>query len=219
MGPWLRLPPRTPVALCTGYKAYLSNQSQFVWAAPKGSCYIIASDGFIRCGRAFWIQVMDLKRIKELIDLFANSDLAELNIREGDSQLHLARRSRATDAAKTSTGSSESEIPPQPPVGDAAPTVFHPASASTAPSDDLKAKGDGREVLAPMHGVLHLSPNPDAPPFVTVGEKVQAGQTLGVLEAMKMFHSLKGDVDGVIAAVLAPSGSEVAAGQPLFRIT
>lgn len=162
---------------------------------------------------------MDLKRIKELIDLFANSDLAELNIREGDSQLHLARRSRATDAANSGTDSSESEIPPPPPVGNAQPMEFHPGGARAVSSDDLKKKADGREVLAPMHGVLHLAPNPDAPTFVKVGEKVQAGQTLGVLEAMKVFHSVKSDVDGIIAAVLASSGSEVAAGQPLFRIT
>lgn len=162
---------------------------------------------------------MDLKRIKELIDLFANSDLSELNIREGDCHLHLARRSRAAVAAKSGTCSADPEIAQQSTMGNDASEAFHPATTGTASSDDLTVKGGGSEVLAPMHGVLHLAPNPDAPPFVKVGEKVQAGQTLGVLEAMKVFHSLKSDTDGIISAVLAPAGSEVAAGQPLFRIT
>ena len=159
---------------------------------------------------------MDLKRIKELIDLFANSDLAELNIREGDCQLHLARRSRAAVSTKSGTCSAAPEIPPQPTMD--ASEAFHPAATETAATDNLEVTADGREVFAPMHGVLHLAPDPGALPFVKVGEKVLAGQTLGVLEAMKVFHSLKSDTDGIISAVMAPSGSEVAAGQPLFRI-
>jgi acetyl-CoA carboxylase biotin carboxyl carrier protein len=67
--------------------------------------------------------------------------------------------------------------------------------------------------------VLHLTPSPDEPPFVKLGDPVRAGQTLGVLEAMKMFHTLKSDHDGVVGAILVASGGEVEAGQSLFRIT
>jgi acetyl-CoA carboxylase biotin carboxyl carrier protein len=86
-----------------------------------------------------------------------------------------------------------------------------------APASDSGA--GAKDVTATLHGVLHLTPSPDEPPFVKPGDSVRAGQTLGVLEAMKMFHTLKSEFDGVLAAILVPSGSEVEAGQAVFRIT
>lgn len=161
---------------------------------------------------------MDLKRIKELIDLFANSDLAELNMREGDCQLHLARRSHPASVAKRGIRSSESAAAPQATANAEASTEYRASAGPTVSSDTPDGMRDARDILAPMHGVFHLSPNPGAPPFVNVGDQVHAGQTLGVLEAMKVFHSVKCEVDGIVAAVLVPSGDEVSAGQPLFRI-
>jgi len=156
--------------------------------------------------------MMDLGRVKELINLFADSDLAELEFREADWQLRLARRARPVDAGIAGECQlAETEMPSPRTPEDVAPL--------TAESGDSAARADAKEVLAPMHGVLHLAPTPGAPPFVNQGDAVRSGQTLAVLEAMKMFHDLRSDVDGLVAAILAPSGSEVAAGQPLFRIT
>lgn len=160
---------------------------------------------------------MDLKRIKELIDLFAASDLGEMDFSEGGCQLRLVRRTSG-DArpgasaciAETVSGKAVALAP----VGGEAVT---PLAACTGVA--LDANGDTEEVVAPLHGVLHLTPSPDEPPFVKPGDPVRAGQTLGVLEAMKMFHTLKSARDGIVAAILAASGSEVEAGQPLFRIT
>lgn len=146
---------------------------------------------------------MDLNQIKDLIDLFAATDLGELHFSEDGYQLRLVRHA-SVDARQASSPSKT--VAPLP-VGGAVATPV-----------TLDAKGDAKEVVAPLHGVLHLTPSPDEPPFVKLGDPVQAGQTLGVLEAMKMFHTLKSGHSGIVAAILAASGSEVEAGQPLFRI-
>lgn len=168
--------------------------------------------GRISCGETYRIYRMDLGRVKELIDLFADSGLAELEFREADWQLRLARRARQSDPGITDgCEPAEPEIASSPATADVAPP--------TAESVDSAVRADAKEVLAPMFGILHLAPAPGAPPFVSHGDAVRSGQTLAVLEAMKMFHDLRSDVDGLVAAILVPSGSEVAAGQPLFRIT
>ena len=164
--------------------------------------------------------MMDLGRVKELINLFADADLAELDLREGDCQLRLARRARAADAGMTGACEfAETQTPSRRVTGDAEPLASHSSRAEVAESGDSKAGADTKEVLAPMHGVLHLAPTPGAPPFVNLGDSVRSGQTLAMLEAMKVFHTLRSDADGLVAAILTPSGSEVAAGQPLFHIT
>ena len=150
---------------------------------------------------------MDLNRIKDLIDLFVATNLGELTLSEGDCRLRLARR----------IGVSEPQVRP---TTDAIRAVgLAPVRAEGVAPVPADASVGAKDVVAPLYGVLHLTPSPDEPPFVRLGDSVRAGQTLGVLEAMKMFHTLKSDFDGVVAAILAASGSEVEAGQALFRIT
>jgi acetyl-CoA carboxylase biotin carboxyl carrier protein len=152
---------------------------------------------------------MDLKRIKDLIDVFVATDLGELNLSEGDCRLRLVRRlSSAQEHTDSSSQSGICEAPAGPAM-DAIKTV--------APASDAGA--GAKDVTATLHGVLHLTPSADEPPFVKLGDSVRAGQTLGVLEAMKMSHTLKSEFDGILAAILVPSGSEVEAGQAVFRIT
>jgi acetyl-CoA carboxylase biotin carboxyl carrier protein len=154
---------------------------------------------------------MDLKRIKELIDLFAASDLSEIDFSEGGCRLRLVRRTSG-DARPGASASIAETV-----SGNA--VALAPVGGEAVTPVALDANDDTKEVVAPLHGVLHLTPAPDEPPFVKPGDPVRAGQTLGVLEAMKMFHTLKSDHNGIVAAILAASGSEVEAGQPLFRIT
>lgn len=90
--------------------------------------------------------------------------------------------------------------------GAAAATKAAPAPAAAA-----------RELAAPMFGVLHLQPSPGAAPFVSAGQAVRAGQTVAVIEAMKVFNEVPADRDGIVDAVLVPTGTEVEAGQPLIR--
>ena len=137
---------------------------------------------------------MDSERIKGLIDLLAESDLLELSLTEGDSTIRLFKQ--AGNARGVEPPAELSPIPPAAPAKAVAAT----------------------EVKASLYGVLHLTPAEGESPFVAVGDQVEAGQTLAVLEAMKMFHPVKANVPGQIVAILAQSGAEVEAGQALFRL-
>jgi acetyl-CoA carboxylase biotin carboxyl carrier protein len=141
---------------------------------------------------------MDSERIKGLIDLLAESDLLELSLTEGDSTIRLFKQ-----AGKVLTAESVADHSPIP-TADSAKAVT-PAVAAT-------------EIKASLYGVLHLTPAAGEAPFVAVGDQVEAGQTLAVLEAMKMFHPVKAKTAGRISAILAQSGTEVEAGQSLFRL-
>ena len=164
--------------------------------------------------------MMDLKRIKDLIDLFVATDLGELNLSEGDCRLRLVRRiSRAQQHPDSSGRSGVSESPARPMTDGIESVALMPTRAEAVASVALDVSVEAKDVVAPLYGVLHLTPSPDEPPFVEPGDPVRVGQTLGVLEAMKMFHTLKSDCDGIVAAILVVSGSEVEAGQALFRIT
>lgn len=141
---------------------------------------------------------MDSERIKGLIDLLAESDLLELSLTEGDSTLRLFKQ-----AGKVVATESLADVSPTPVV------VAAPAPTSAAATIEVKAS---------LYGVLHLTPAAGEAAFVAVGDQVEAGQTLAVLEAMKMFHPVKAKAAGKITAILARSGAEVEAGQALFRL-
>lgn len=140
---------------------------------------------------------MDSKRLKALIDLVSSSSIAELEITDGDERVRIVK-------ATTSS--------PCTPAG-GADTVPGPAESSL--SDQSTA---GHVVAAPTYGILHLSAAPEEPPFVSVGDEVVEGQKLCLIEAMKVFSTVASDRSGRVSAVLATSGSEIEAGQPLFRI-
>jgi len=158
---------------------------------------------------------MDLRKIKKLIDLLEESNLAEIEIKEGEESVRLARV-------------------PQGAIVAAAPQVMHApmhhAPAAPMPPHSLteaaagghaKPHGDlpeGEIARAPMVGTFYASPAPDKPPFVTVGQAVKAGDTLGIIEAMKMFNPIEADVSGTVLKILVESGQPVEFDQPLFVI-
>jgi acetyl-CoA carboxylase biotin carboxyl carrier protein len=142
---------------------------------------------------------MKQEQIKTLIDALAASDLAELEFSENGSSLRLVKLS-ALGAAPAARRASVARK--------ALPGAIEEAVAPTAASADC---------LAPLHGVVHLQPAPGEPPFVQPGQTVEAGQLLCVIEAMKMFNEVRADHAGTVRQVLAHSGQEVEAGQPLFR--
>ena len=142
---------------------------------------------------------MDRDVIKALIEALAASDLAELEYQSNGEMLRLVKRGAST-AARPAFADERAPAaapgPPQPPSRDAAPET----------------------VAAPLYGVVHLQQTPEAPPLVTAGQAVIAGQVLCVIEAMKVFNQVRAERDCVIASVLVQSGQEVEAGQPLFRL-
>jgi acetyl-CoA carboxylase biotin carboxyl carrier protein len=157
---------------------------------------------------------MDLRKIKKLIDLLEESNLAEIEIKEGEESVRLARvpRGGVTLAAPAMAPMQyETRAPVMPMAGptDAA-SGGHPKPASDLP--------EGHVVRAPMVGTFYASPAPDKPAFVTVGQAVKAGDTLGIIEAMKMFNPIEADVSGTVLKVLVESGQPIEFDEPLFVI-
>jgi len=142
---------------------------------------------------------MDLDRIKSLIDAMASSDLAEMQFSEGGWSLRLVRRAHAGDVRTRDVAA----------VAERA----RPARTRRGPVVDEALQ----HLVAPLFGIVHLRPAPDAPEFVSPGQAVAAGTPLCIIEAMKMFHEVRAERDAIISAVLVSSGQEVQAGQELMR--
>ena len=154
---------------------------------------------------------MDLRKIKKLIDLLEESNLAEIEIKEGEESVRLARvtsTSHVVSAPQVHAAPPAQPMPMQSPVQAATG-----AAPKTAP--DLP---DGDVVRSPMVGTFYASPSPDKPPFVSVGQAVKAGETLGIIEAMKMFNPIEAEVSGTVLKILIESGQPVEFDQPLFVI-
>jgi acetyl-CoA carboxylase biotin carboxyl carrier protein len=154
---------------------------------------------------------MDLRKIKKLIDLLEESNLAEIEIKEGEESVRLAR----TPAAMAHAPAMAYAAPAPAPVMPMQSPTESATGGTPKPKDDLPA---GHVVRAPMVGTFYSSPSPDKPPFVTVGQQVKAGETLGIIEAMKMFNPIEADVSGTVLAIQCESGQPVEFDQPLFVI-
>lgn len=160
---------------------------------------------------------MDLRKIKKLIDLLEESNLAEIEIKEGEESVRLARTPKGSYAPAP-----VSYAPP--PAQEARPAAQPmPMSSPTEASTGGSAKPgsslpEGHLVRSPMVGTFYASPAPDKPVFVTVGQQVKAGDTLAIIEAMKMFNPIEADASGTIVAILGEAGQPVEFDQPLFVI-
>ncbi len=153
---------------------------------------------------------MDLRKIKKLIDLLEESNLAELEIKEGEEVVRLSRVPKAAMAA--AAPATPAHVPRESNAAASAPTP--PATVAPA-AGGLPA---GHVVRAPMVGTFYTSANPGGAPFVKVGQAVKAGDTIGIIEAMKMFNQIEADVAGSVVAVLAENGQPVEFDEPLFVI-
>jgi len=151
---------------------------------------------------------MDIRKVKKLIELLESSDIDELEIREGEESVRLSRHDRSGG------GMGHPLIVHQSPL--AAPAVA--AAPGPAPATEGAPSFDGHVVTAPMVGTFYTAPSPGAKPFVDVGKRIQAGDTLCIIEAMKILNQIEADVDGVVADVLVENGQPVEFGQPLFVI-
>jgi len=153
---------------------------------------------------------MDLRKIKKLIDILEDSNLAELEIREGEESVRLSRMPKGMAVATAPAPAAQVHHVE-------APRASAPATApAAAPSG--KELPSGHVLRSPMVGTFYNSPNPDAAPSVKVGQSVKAGETLAIIEAMKMFNQIEADVAGTIVAVLASNGQPVEFDEPLFVI-
>jgi len=149
---------------------------------------------------------MDLRKLKTLIDLVQNSGISELEISEGEEKIRIAKHFPATPAAPIG-GMSAVNI---------APVAVAPAPTSAA--EAAPAQLEGHIMKAPMVGTFYRSSGPDAAAFVEVGQTVKAGDTLCIIEAMKLMNEIEADISGVIMAIQVENGQAVEYGQPMFVI-
>lgn len=159
---------------------------------------------------------MDLRKIKKLIDILEDSNLAELEIREGEESVRLSRMPKGFVTAQGAAPQTQVHVEPARAAGAAASAHVSAAPAPAAAGG--KEFPAGHVLRSPMVGTFYASPNPDSPPFVKIGQAVKAGETLAIIEAMKMFNQIEADIAGTIVAVLASNGQPVEFDEPLFVI-
>ena len=148
--------------------------------------------------------MMDIRKVKKLIELLEESGVSEIEISEGEESVRISRYPKAGAVAT------------QPPAGQpaAAPAAAAPAIAAAAPPPPIR----GQQVTAPMVGTFYSGPAPGSKPFVEIGTEVKPGDTLCVIEAMKMMNPIESEFAGRVVSVLVENGSPVEFGQPLFVI-
>lgn len=152
---------------------------------------------------------MDIRKIKKLIELLEETGISEIEIKEGEESLRLSRHSYASEAPVQ-----RYMHQPQTHIQIPAPV----ATQESKPAEVSAPIASGHKLRSPMVGTMYTSPSPDTPAFVTVGQTVKAGDTLCIIEAMKMFNEIEADRAGVVTAVLVSNGDPVEYDQPLFII-
>jgi acetyl-CoA carboxylase biotin carboxyl carrier protein len=150
---------------------------------------------------------MDLRKLKTLIDLVQNSGISELEISEGDEKIRIAKQFTVAAGSAVSA----------PAVQLAAPAAGIPPAPASA-VEAAPAVAEGHVMKAPMVGTFYRSSGPDAAAFVEVGQTVKAGDTLCVIEAMKLMNEIEAEISGVIKAIQVENGQAVEYGQPMFVI-
>jgi acetyl-CoA carboxylase biotin carboxyl carrier protein len=152
---------------------------------------------------------MDIRKVKKLIELLEESGISELEITEGEESVRISRHPTGN------AGIVQYAMPAPPPAAVAAPAA---ASAAPAPSSPVSEGPAGHKVLSPMVGTYYEAPSPGSAPFVKVGDTVSVGQTLCIIEAMKMMNQIESDHAGKVVAINARNGEPVEFGQVLFVI-
>ena len=148
---------------------------------------------------------MDLRKLKKLIDLVEESGISELELTEGEEKVRISRHIAGGQA----------------PIQFAQPYMAAPAALQAAPAAPAASAApaiDGHVIKSPMVGTFYRAPSPDAKVFVDVGSSVSAGDTLCIIEAMKLLNEIEADKSGVIKAILVENGQPVEYGEPLFII-
>jgi acetyl-CoA carboxylase biotin carboxyl carrier protein len=154
---------------------------------------------------------MDLRKLKTLIDLVAESDIAELEVTEGESKVRIVKSSAIPQNQMVM-------VPPQGVQQYSTPSMGAPAPASAPAVDAAPAEPSGHVVKSPMVGTFYRSSAPGAPSFVEVGSNVKEGDTICIIEAMKLLNEIDADLSGTITKILVENGQPVEFGQPLFVI-
>ncbi len=149
---------------------------------------------------------MDIRKVKKLIELLEESGVAEIEIKEGEESVRISRYGSAAPAPMMAAPMM------------AAPIAAAPAAAPAATNGGADAIPAGHQVKSPMVGTFYRAPSPGAKPFVEVGQTVSAGETLCIIEAMKMLNQIEADKSGKVTAILVENGQPVEYDQPIIII-
>lgn len=152
---------------------------------------------------------MDIRKIKKLIDLIQESDVAEIEISEGEESVRISRSSSAPTYAAPAPA--QVSVPAPAPAPAAEP-------AAETPAADKNQVNEANAVRSPMVGTFYRSSSPEAPAFVEVGQSVAAGDVICIIEAMKMFNQIEADRSGTVTAILVENGHPVEFDEPLIVI-
>ena len=154
---------------------------------------------------------MDIRKVKKLIELLDESGIAEIEISEGDDSVRISRHPPGGAQVVHS-------MPAAAPAAPAPVAVAPDPVAAPSPAAPAEPEEDGHQVKAPMVGTYYAAPSPGAPAYVQVGDSVNEGDTLGIIEAMKMMNQIEAEVSGTIKSIRAQNGEPVEYGQTLFII-
>ncbi|MDH5229022.1 MAG: acetyl-CoA carboxylase biotin carboxyl carrier protein [Gammaproteobacteria bacterium] len=147
---------------------------------------------------------MDIRKVKKLIELLEESGVAEIEIHEGEESVRISRHSQNVAVAPMAMQAMQAPVAPAPAIAE--PVDVKPAAPS------------GHTVDSPMVGTFYRAPSPGAKTFTEVGERVNIGDTLCIIEAMKILNQIEADKSGVVKEILVENGQPVEFGQPLFVI-
>lgn len=153
---------------------------------------------------------MDIRSIRKLIEIVEQSDIAEIEIKEGE---HNIRISRSKEPVMMQA---PTQMAYHTPAAPAAPVA--PATETAAPAEAAATEVSGHSITSPMVGTFYNAPSPDASPFVNVGDQVSVGDTLCIIEAMKIMNPIEADVSGTVKKVMVQNAEPVEFGQALFII-
>ena len=149
---------------------------------------------------------MDIRKVKKLIELLDESGIAEIEITEGEESVRISRYAQAVPVAVS------------PPAAAPAPAAPVPSTQVSAPQAAAETEEEGYAITAPMVGTFYATSSPGAPPYVQVGDRVNEGDTLCIIEAMKMMNQIEADVSGIVKSIRVQNGEPVEYGQVLFTI-
>ena len=156
---------------------------------------------------------MDIRKVKKLIELLEESGISELEINEGEESVRISRYSSAPAPAQVSYAAAPAAAAPAAPAP--APAAAGAPAPESAGEDELPS---GHIVTSPMVGTYYSAPSPGAKPFVNVGDTVSEGDTVCIVEAMKILNQIEADASGTVKAILVDNAQPVEYGQPLMVI-
>ena len=150
---------------------------------------------------------MDIRKVKKLMELLEESGMAEIEIKEGEESVKISRYGASP---APSLMPAQSLVPQQP--------VSTPAPVATSPVVPAENQTSGQSIVSPMVGTFYSAPSPTAKPFVTIGQKINQGDTVGIIEAMKIMNQIEADQSGTVTEILIKDGEAGEFGQPLIVI-